>query len=507
MLTDEQLQLAKRLKADFPLFAKHCLKVRTKAKGIEPLVLNSTQRYIHERIEQQRARTGKVRAMILKGRQQGASTYTEGRYYWRTATAKGVRAFILAHDQSASDNLFEMAVRYHDHMPEELKPSTSSANAKELLFGKLDSGYKVATAGTKAVGRSGTVQFFHGSEVAYWPNAETHMEGVGQAVPDLDDTEIILESTANGVGNLFHRMWLAAEAGTSDYIAIFVPWFWQEEYRRETPDGFEPTKDERTLMALYGLDLEQIAWRRNKIATDFVGDESRFRQEYPNNSNEAFVESARDVYLSTDDIMAARKCVMPDSVGPLVLGVDPARFGDDRTGVAWRRGRRLFKLAAWSKLDTMQVAGRLVQIIKTDRPDRIFIDVGGLGAGVVDRLNELGYGRIVSAVNFGGKAIESDRYRNKRAEMYGRCKEWLAAAPASIPDSDALMADLLAPGYSYDSNGRVVIEPKEDIKDRLGRSPDIGDATVLTFAEDVAMPEETAHGGRGAGPADSVGGY
>src|SRR5262249_59037905 len=100
-----------------------------------------------------------------------------------------------------------------------------------------DSGYKVGTAGTKAVGRSSTIQLFHGSEVAFWPFADTHAAGILQAVPNEDNTEIILESTANGIGNFFHQAWRDAEAGKNDYIAIFVPWFWQEEYRRSDVRG------------------------------------------------------------------------------------------------------------------------------------------------------------------------------------------------------------------------------------------------------------------------------
>ena len=107
------------------------------------------------------------------------------------------------------------------------------ANASELRFDALDSGYKVGTAGTRGVGRSATLQLLHGSEVAFWPHRRRrHAAGVLQAVADEPGTEVILESTANGVGNLFHQMWRDAETGASDYIAVFVPWFWQEEYRK-----------------------------------------------------------------------------------------------------------------------------------------------------------------------------------------------------------------------------------------------------------------------------------
>jgi predicted dehydrogenase len=136
-------------------------------------------------LEAQRERTGKVRALVLKGRQQGISTYIGGRYYWRASHSKGVRVFILTHEQDATNNLFGMVERYHSHCPDLVKPVTGAANAKELSFEALESGYAVGTAGAKATGRSQTVQLFHGSEVAFWPNAKTHFAGVVQAIPDL----------------------------------------------------------------------------------------------------------------------------------------------------------------------------------------------------------------------------------------------------------------------------------------------------------------------------------
>ena len=218
-----------RLKEDFEFYARNCLKIRTKIEGLMPLILNDAQLYIHKRIQQQIKDTGKVRAIILKGRQQGASTYVEGRYIWRTTHNKGVRAFILTHDGESTNALFEMAERYYENLPEFVKPNVSAANAKELHFGELDSGYKIGTAGNKAVGRGQTIQYFHGSEVAFWMNASEHTKGIMQAVPDADGTEVIWESTANGVGNFFHEQWKLAEKGLSEFQPIFVPWFWQRE--------------------------------------------------------------------------------------------------------------------------------------------------------------------------------------------------------------------------------------------------------------------------------------
>ena len=190
-----------KMRDDLGLYASRCLTIRSKAGSEQQLRFNRAQAYIHEKLEEQRARTGRVRALVLKGRQQGCSTYVGARYYHHTTMRRGVRTFILTHEDAATQNLFEMVNRYHEHCPDYVKPSTGAANAKELFFDAIDSGYKVGTAGTKGVGRSSTIQLFHGSEVAFWPNAESHAAGVLQAVPDEEGTEVILESTANGFGN------------------------------------------------------------------------------------------------------------------------------------------------------------------------------------------------------------------------------------------------------------------------------------------------------------------
>src|SRR5436190_2503393 len=223
-LTDRHRAIRLKLRNDLPHYAFNCLKIRTKAGAICSLAFNRAQRFIHQRLEAQRAQTGKVRALILKGRQQGCSTYVGARFYHRATHSKGLRSFILTHEDAATQNLFEMVNRFHEHCPADVRPSTGAANAKELNFDLLDSGYKIGTAGTKGVGRSSTIQLFHGSEVAFWPHAETHAAGILQAVPDEPGTECILESTANGIGNFFHQTWREAESGTNEYIAIFVPW-------------------------------------------------------------------------------------------------------------------------------------------------------------------------------------------------------------------------------------------------------------------------------------------
>lgn len=174
-----------------------------------------------------------------------------------------------------------------------------------------------------------------------------------------------------------------------------------------------------------------------------------------------------------------------NSVLPLVIGVDPARMGDDATAICFRRGRQAYKIKAYHKKNVVEIANIITNMINEYNPIRVNIDVGGLGAGLYDIIVDRGYRSVTRAVNFGEKAQDQERYANRRAEMWDRVNEWLnAELPVSLIDEDnLLLTDLTAPKKKYDKLGRLLLEPKEDIKKRIGRSTDVGDALALTFAE------------------------
>jgi hypothetical protein len=478
------------LRDDFLVYAATCLEIRAKSGDIQRLILNTAQRKLHEQIERQRLHTGKVRALILKGRQLGCSTYVTGRYYWHASQTRGQRVFILTHSDQATANLFEMVGRFHDHVPFSVRPVTGSASAKELTFSELDSGYKIGTAGTKDVGRSATIQLFHGSEVAFWPNAETHAAGIFQAVPDKPATEIILESTAQGFGNLFHAMWEDASHGKSEYIPIFLPWYWHTEYTKALPAGTRFSEDDRDYQRSFRLSDEQMAWRAQKIQE--LKSDLLFRQEYPATAAEAFQLTGHDSFIPPSLVLKARKTRFTTAIsGPLVIGYDPAWMGGDRHSMALRRGRKVIDVQSRTHLTVTESAGWLGHVIELERPKRVFIDVGGVGAGVYDILVEQGFGDIVTAVNFGSTPFtsfgeEAGGPANRRAEMWALSKEWLEdPAGVSIPDKDSLQADACAPSYSYNASSRLLIESKEHIRRRNLASPDEWDAVALTFAEPV----------------------
>lgn len=487
-LSSQAIQTVLQMRDDFAFYAPRVLRIKTKSGTIEPLKFNSAQAYINAKIEEQKALIGKVRVLILKGRQQGVSTYTEARFYWLTSMRPGMQAYILTHEQKATDNLFGMATRYYDLSPDEVKPTTSRANAKELAFSVLQSGYKVATAGAKGTGRSGTAQLFHGSEVAFWPNAEDHMAGLGQAIPDLPGTEVILESTANGVGNLFHQLWCDAVAGRSDFIAIFVPWFWQEEYRRVAGEDFALDDDEREYAETYGLDNDQMAWRRAKLTTDFKNDVGLFDQEYPATPALAFRRSSGEPFIKPAAVERSRKAVF-EARGAKVMGLDPAEAGDDSTAVIFRTGRVVSKPITWHEDDTMTTVGKAALLIEQEDPDAVFVDRVGIGAGVCDRLCELFPTRRIIGVKSGEAAIQKETYINRRAEMWGNLRDAIEDG-LQLPDDEALAAEISAPGYGYDSARRYKLELKEKMRERGVKSPDRADALALTYAFPVTAREQ-----------------
>lgn len=409
---EREKAIRQRLKDDLPHYASRCLRIRPKRLVAElPLLaLNQAQVYIHARLQAQLARLGFVRAMILKGRQQGTSTYVQARFFHRITHQRGATAYILTHEDPATKNLFGMAKTYYDHLPAPVKPSVGHSNANELAFDRLGSGYRVGTAGSKGTGRSSTIQFFHGSEVAYWPNAATHMAGVLQAVPREEGTEVILESTSAGPEGLFHEMWGAAERGEGDYEAIFVPWYWQPEYRADVPEGFERTAEEdRYAERALGIDDGQLAWRRVKIAELSGGGQNghdAFRREYPADAQEAFEAAARDALWTQELIEQTRLAEWPtDAAGErvemvrVVVGVDPPGTAKNEAGVVTGGRAADGHVYLWrddsGKGTPDQWAGRACVAYRQERADR-----------------------VVGERNFGGDMVQSTIRTKDRSVSY-----------------------------------------------------------------------------------------
>ena len=213
-----------------------------------------------------------------------------------------------------------------------------------------------------------------------------------------------------------------------------------------------------------------------------VMSENQYRQEFLCD----FSASMDNVLITIDLVSRAckRGLTENDIRGALkVIGVDVARFGDDRSVICKRQGLWCKDMRVISHMDNMTFAGILTHEIDTFKPDAVFIDAGR-GEGVIDRLRQLGY-RVLE-VNFGGQAIENNRYANKRSEMWDKVREWLESGGA-IPNDTELKSELSSPTYKFDASGRLQLEPKEKLKERGLKSPDLADALALTFAYPVSI--------------------
>lgn len=324
------------------------------------------------------------------------------------------------------------------------------------------------------------------SECAFYENTDELQTGLLQSIADMPGTEVILESTANGLGNFFHQVCMAALKGEGEYELIFIPWFWQEEYSTPTPEGFTLTEDERKLKEAHNLTDEQIYWRRLKIIAFGAGGEWKFQQEYPCTVHEAFVSSGVSM-IPAEQILAARKRrVEIDIEHPMILGIDPSRT-HDRFVIVPRRGRKMYDPVIvnpkeYGEIKTEIGARIILDVFNQYKPEKCFIDVTK-DWGIYDFLVNLGYGRVFTPVVFSSGAVRKDLYMNKRAEMLIEVRDWFDGNEVDIPDRDDVQSDIAAiPLPKQSAGAKWFIEPKETIKDKYGLSTDIMDALALTFA-------------------------
>lgn len=475
-------------------YCRYFLKVLDKGANLVPLVFNSAQNILHDAIEAQLASKLMVRVKVVKARQQGISTYFQARARWRMKYRSGIKVYTVSHEAASTANLIKMAKRFQDNEPVWDMPSLKASNSNIVHLGALDSQLEIVTAGSREVGRSGTAQFLHASEAAYWEDPTSTWAALGQVLPRLPGTESWVESTGNGPNDYAQRI-REDQAGKTDYMVVFIPWFVQEEYRIPVEAGaFEidtsEENDEQALIDLYGLCVEQLAWRRLKCVSDFKGDWYRFAKEYPSTIEEAFAQPGKNGYLPTKHVLRAQKANYVPT-GKLLIGADPATSDDgDTFGLVFRRGRKVIGFKQLEGKTGMQIAGLLAGLIDKYRDNpgcRVFLDVTGMGIIIYDRLVELGYADDVEPVTFSEAAVDDRAYANRRAEMAGAAKEWYAQG-CQVPDDPVFLAHMVATSRRHDtSDGKLLLQRKPVIKKECGFSPDLFDALICSFASPTAL--------------------
>lgn len=317
-------------------YIENCLKIKTKSGTVVPFRLNDAQRKLYAVAKRQQDAGKPVRLIILKARQLGFSTLTEGLIFHACATRRNVNALIVAHREDATANLFRMSKLFYDELPAPVKPMLRASNAQELVFENpsklrserearpgLRSRIRCATAGGRGIGRSDTLQCVHLSEYAFWPDGAdgkaSTLAGILQAVPSLPGTMVVIESTANGFED-FKERWDAAVAGENDFEPVFFAWFENPEYSMPVVPGTEWTPEERDLKAAYQLTDEQLQWRRWCIANNCGGSLDMFRQEYPASPGEAFLHSGTGVFDNEQIVLRLERLPGPAGRGEFADG-------------------------------------------------------------------------------------------------------------------------------------------------------------------------------------------
>jgi len=278
--------------------------IRTKEMSVEPLDLDgefawAQREVVLEAIRQYNA--GKpVRIIVLKARQLGLSTIATAIFFNWILIFKGASALEIAHDTETSQSLFEKIQDAWEWWPFKDLLHLRHSSARRLTIDETGSSVRIATARNVKTGRGRTINALHASEMSFWDDPETLMTGLSKTVPRKRGSIIIIECTANGVGNLYWEMWTAAVAGLSDYEPLFFPWWKHPEYTtpadQVTLRQVELDKYERWLFEELHVDLARLQWRRWAIVNECHGDVNEFRQEYPATPDEAFLQTGRNLF-------------------------------------------------------------------------------------------------------------------------------------------------------------------------------------------------------------------
>lgn len=282
-----------------------CLKIQDKvSRKIIPFAPNKGQLLIQQAIDKQRAQGKPIRIMVLKFRQGGYSTQAQANLFHACRFNGGIYMTVSL-DADSSEHIFSITDRYHHYLPASEKHvlKAVASSRKELKFAEPHGGRLIIeTAGKTAAGHSYTLAGLHLSEVSRWPeNTDDARAGLLNSVSESPGTIIIVESVANGMTGWFCKEWYKPD---SMYEKVFVPWFWQDDYKMELPmpaDKYNAqlTDEEKKLISKHGLTLEQVEWRRFTLHNKCDDDINKFKEQYPSTASEAFITSGNAFFAQS----------------------------------------------------------------------------------------------------------------------------------------------------------------------------------------------------------------
>lgn len=517
-LTKEQLDKILEISRDFFRYADNNLWIKDKDSSIVKFKPNKAQKAIIDRVLVLLHEQQPIRLIVLKARQMGLSTAIEALIYWWATTHKNITAMIVGHEDASSKNLYNMFKRYYEYCNPLFQPRRKYNTRSDLVFDVSDeektrakelglpppglgSVIKTGTASNLGTGRSDTIQLLHGSEVASWEHGEELVASLLQTVPARANTMIFLESTAEGMGNYFHKEWKAAKKGESVFEPFFFAWWQHDEY--EMPGVIhEFTDEEKNIIDLMKAEgykdaqcQRKINFRRYK-EREFKSDPMRLYQEYPSTDREAFLASGRprfdipsliiyesaaeeapqDTYTLTDKQDRTVLCT-PDKGAPLKIWDMPQPGHDYVIGADTAEG---LKDGDYSVADVIDTA-TLKTVAKwrghcdpdqfgfiLDRLGRFYnyalmgVEINNHGLAVVQRLRDLFYTNLYRRE----KGID-ERFEEATSKLGWKTDmrtkplmiDHLAEAIRErlITDYDIVFADE-AQSYVLDDNGRTNAE-------------------------------------------------
>ncbi len=322
-----------------------------KDKNTVPFFLNEVQQSFLDDINKAKdeyaaGKRSTLKFLVLKGRQQGFTSFITGYQLANAIIGKNFSGFTLADSSDNTSTIFEDKARYvYNQLPELLKPKEKYNNRREFHFENLNSRWRVNTAGNKEVGRSKTINFFHGSEAAFWDSIDSIMTGLGESL--TKDSIQILETTANGL-NEFKDLWDDAEKGLNNWEPKFYQWWLTPEYvlRFEDEEREEQFKQDvirgeteffqklKYLLDFEGISWEQLYWYYGK----YKDLKDKLDQEYPCTAEEAFLASGRPRF-DIPTLMEYLKHCVPGEVGRLERHGNKVVFVKDDSGnlEVWKR--------------------------------------------------------------------------------------------------------------------------------------------------------------------------
>lgn len=348
------------------------------------------------------------------------------------------------------DCIFEKMRIILRNLPNEFLPTgyNERKNATFLKIINPSNGTIIKGEAGDNIGRGGRSSIYFKDESAFYERPDK----IEAALSQNSDVKIDV-STPNGTGNPFYRKRHGGQ------IKVFT-FHWKDDPRKT------------------------LAWYENQKR---ILDPIILAQEVDIDYN----ASVKNNLINGNVVLNAMKSRITFEVfGPKILGVDPARYGDDRTAYVMRQGRVVHWTRTDRQLSSMEIAGQVSNWMREYWFDAVFVDVIGLGAGVYDRLAEQ-WGERIQPVASSESPEDHIAFFNKRIEMWCKMRDWIGTKPCSIPNNSEFIVDLTAPQYHFNSNGQRQLEKKEDMRRRGVKSPDIGDALALTFAEEVTYYQDS----------------